>query len=81
MNSNLSDTDLLASMLEVSEQMDSEDKRKLDSLISTIEKYDIYDFICRLSSLNLLIENQNKSILFDITSEKKARKTEGNMIE
>lgn len=41
------------------------DEAELRSLINDVSKYDVYDFISRLSSLNLLIENQNKSILFD----------------
>lgn len=38
---------------------------KIQSLIDEVIKYDVFDFIARVSSLNLLIENQNKSILFD----------------
>ncbi len=43
----------------------SEDKKVLKAIIEDIKKYDVFDFISKLSSLNLLIENQNKSILFD----------------
>lgn len=65
MNSDVSDTDLLASMLEVPHPTTAEDNQKLDLLVAIIERYDVYDFICRISALNLLIANQNKSILFD----------------
>lgn len=46
-------------------QITVNDTRKLEILIDEIAKYDIFDFLARLSSLNLLIENQNKSTLFD----------------
>lgn len=41
------------------------DEAELAELINDVSNYDIYDFIARVSSLNLLIKNQNKSILFD----------------
>ncbi len=41
------------------------DESVLEALIDDIAHYDVYDFIARISSLNLLIENQNKSIVFD----------------
>jgi hypothetical protein len=41
------------------------DGAELQALISEITRYDVFDFIARVSSLNLLIENQNKNILFD----------------
>jgi len=44
----------------------TEDQNKLRTIIDEIVKYDVFDFIARLSALNLLIENQNKSILFDV---------------
>ena len=43
----------------------SGDESVLEALIDDIAHYDVYDFIARISSLNLLIENQNKSIVFD----------------
>ena len=45
--------------------MASSDEIELKALIDEIARYDVFDFIARISSLNLLIENQNKSILFD----------------
>ena len=45
--------------------LSSRDELILQSLIEDIANYDIYDFMARVSSLNLLIENQNKSIVFD----------------
>lgn len=50
---------------DLQKSMSEGDAIKIKSLIDEIKKYDIYDFIARISSLNLLIENQNKSILFD----------------
>lgn len=41
------------------------DSDDIESIIEEILKFNVYDFIWRVSSLNLLIENQNKSILFD----------------
>lgn len=41
------------------------DEEELQALINEISKYDVFDFISRVSSLNLLIENQNKNILLD----------------
>lgn len=41
------------------------DEAELQAIVKEVSKYDIFDFITRVSSLNLLIENQNKNILFD----------------
>lgn len=41
------------------------DDRILESIIDDLVPYDIYDIIARMSSLNLIIQNQNKSIIFD----------------
>lgn len=35
------------------------------SIVNEVKKYDVYDVIARLSELNLLPQNQNKSILLD----------------
>lgn len=43
----------------------TDDETKLTKIIDEVSRYDIYDFISRVSSLNLVIENQNKSIVFD----------------
>lgn len=48
------------------EKMIQHDSQELDALVGECKKYDVFDFISRLSSLNLLVENQNKSILFDM---------------
>ncbi len=50
---------------DVSSQISSGDETILKELIDDISNYDVYDFIARVSTLNLLIENQNKSIVFD----------------
>ena len=42
------------------------DEMILKNLLSTINNYDIFDFIAKVSSLNLIPHNQNKSIIFDI---------------
>lgn len=43
----------------------SDDECILESIINDLAPYDIYDIISRISSLNLMIENQNKSIILD----------------
>ena len=40
----------------------TEDQNKLRTIVDEIVKYDVFDFIARLSALNLLIENQNKNV-------------------
>lgn len=41
------------------------DKDVLDTLLLRLDNYDINDFICRVSALNLIPDNQNKCIIFD----------------
>lgn len=41
------------------------DEAEFQEIVNEVSKYDVFDFISRVSSLNLLIENQNKNILFD----------------
>lgn len=43
----------------------SNDFKLMQSIINEVKKYDIFDFIARVSALSLLPENQNKSILLD----------------
>lgn len=43
----------------------SRDNKVLKKIIDEIKKYDVFDFISRVSALNLIPENQNKSILLD----------------
>ncbi|WP_278683263.1 hypothetical protein, partial [Paraclostridium bifermentans] len=43
----------------------SEDNTIINKIVNEIKKYDVYDVISRISALNLLPQNQNKSILFD----------------
>ena len=38
-------------------------KDTLKEIVDTISAYDIYDFISRIAGLNLMSENQNKSVL------------------
>lgn len=38
---------------------------EMKSIVNEVKKYDVYDVIARLSGLNLLSHNQNKSILLD----------------
>ena len=57
--------DFLEFMDNMHTQFTVNDTRKLEVIINEIAKYDVFDFLARLSSLNLLIENQNKSTLFD----------------
>jgi len=61
-----SDTDPLSSSSAFEAFYDkSEDELKIRNIIATLKSYDIYDFIRGVASLNLMIENQNKCILFD----------------
>ena len=62
---NKNEADFLNFMNDIQEHMASSDEIELKALIDEIARYDVFDFIARISSLNLLIENQNKSILFD----------------
>ena len=41
------------------------DYKEMYGIINEVKKYDVFDFISRVSALNLVPENQNKSILFD----------------
>ena len=59
------DTDFLSFIDNIQAHMASGDEIEFKDLIDEIARYDVFDFIARISSLNLLIENQNKSILFD----------------
>ncbi|WP_170880350.1 hypothetical protein [Paenibacillus odorifer] len=43
----------------------SKDFKLMQSILNEVKKYDIFDFIARVSALNLVPENQNKSILLD----------------
>lgn len=54
--------DFAASM---TENFSSGDDATLSSIIDDLAPYDIYDIIARISSLNLMIENQNKSTILD----------------
>lgn len=38
---------------------------KIKDIVTEIKKYDVYDIITRISGLNLISQNQNKSILLD----------------
>lgn len=40
-------------------------KDTISGIVSKISNYDIFDFITRISGLNLMSENQNKSVLLD----------------
>ena len=44
---------------------ESGDYIEMKCIINEVKKYDVFDFISRVSALNLVPENQNKSILFD----------------
>ena len=43
---------------------------EIEEIIREISKFNIIDFIIRIAALNLVSENQNKSILFDYVIEK-----------
>ena len=44
---------------------DEETISELSLIATEIRKYDVYDVLARISGLNLLSQNQNKSILLD----------------
>ena len=62
---NRDETGFLSFMNDIQGHMASGDGNEFKALIDEIARYDVFDFIARISSLNLLIENQNKSILLD----------------
>ena len=37
----------------------------IENIVAEIQKYDVYDMLSRISGLNLMPQNQNKSILLD----------------
>ena len=47
------------------EQSSEHDKDILETIVSSLQGYDILDYICKLSALNLVPYNQNKCIVFD----------------
>ena len=49
----------------MTEKLFSGDASALSAIIDDLAPYDIFDFITRVSSLNLMIENQNKSTILD----------------
>lgn len=49
----------------LTENFTSGDALVLSSIIDDLAPYDIYDVLARVSSLNLMIENQNKSTILD----------------
>ena len=49
----------------MTEKLFSGDESALSAIIDDLAPYDIFDFIARVSSLNLMIENQNKSTILD----------------
>lgn len=47
------------------EQSSEHDKDILETIVSSLHGYDVLDYICKLSALNLVPYNQNKCIVFD----------------
>ncbi len=47
-------------------QMMSSSEQGLIRIIDDIAKYDVFDFMARVSALNLLLPNQNKNLLFAV---------------
>lgn len=44
---------------------DNDTINEMGNIVSEIKKYDVYDILARISGLNLMSQNQNKSILLD----------------
>ncbi|MDE6603725.1 MAG: hypothetical protein K2K90_16590 [Lachnospiraceae bacterium] len=42
-------------------------KDDISKIVNKISNYDIFDFIARISGLNLMSENQNKSVLCSVS--------------
>lgn len=59
------DTLSISSLFE-SQYEKSNDEQKIRNIINTLKSYDIYDFIKGVAALNLIAENQNKCMLFDV---------------
>lgn len=49
----------------MTEELNNSDILKIETLKKEIKNYDIYDFLLGVSSLNLIPENQSKSIIFN----------------
>jgi hypothetical protein len=49
----------------MTERLFSGDASALSAIINDLAPYDIFDIIARISSLNLMLENQNKSTILD----------------
>lgn len=47
------------------EEIGERDIEEIKKIVTELKKYDIDDFLKRLCGLNVVLENQNKSILFD----------------
>ena len=45
------------------------DNEILNNLLLDLKNYDIYNFLGRVSSLNLIPQNQNKCMIFDIVTD------------
>lgn len=53
-------------MKEIENFFENEDTiKEMENIVDEIKKYDVYDILARVSSLNLVPQNQNKSILLD----------------
>ncbi len=44
---------------------DDDSQKVINEIIEKASKYDIYDFIARVSGLNIFSKNQNKAVLLD----------------
>lgn len=53
-------------MKEIENFFENEDTiKEMENIVDEIKKYDVYDVLARVSALNLVPQNQNKSILLD----------------
>ena len=58
--------DFFDNMKELERLFEDDDTiNEMGNIVSEIKKYDVYDILARISGLNLMSQNQNKSILLD----------------
>lgn len=63
---NIPDIEMFKTLQKDFEHSITSDLKKIESLKHTIKNYDIYDFINSVSALNLIPNNQSKSVIFNV---------------
>ena len=60
---------------------DDDTINEMASIVAEIKKYEVYDILARISGLNLMSQNQNKSILLDGLIAAILREKEENIVQ